>query len=175
MKKVLISLGVLAALFVVVGLFLPSTYAVEERVEIKASPEAIHALVGDLTKWNDWAPWLEADPTVVTTLGASTTGVGASQTWTSDEGDGELTFTASDPAKGIAYDMVFIMGETRAPAACAMTYEVNGENTTVVWTMEGDMGDSMPPVVSGYMTLIMGGAIGEMFQAGLQKLKTVAE
>ena len=175
MKKVLIGLATLVVLIVVIGLFLPSTYAVEERLEIKASPDEIHALVSDLDRWDDWTPWREADPTVVITNGAITAGVGASQTWSSDEGDGELTITESDPAKGIAYEMVFIMGETRAPASCAMTYEVDGENTTVVWTMEGDMGDAMPPVVSGYMTLMMSGAIGDMFQTGLQKLKTVVE
>ncbi|MFT5079683.1 MAG: hypothetical protein ACI9C2_000699 [Gammaproteobacteria bacterium] len=174
MKKVLIGLGIIVALFVMVGALLTTEYVVEQRVTIKASPESIHALVGDLARWDDWAPWVEEDPSVVTTLG-TTTGVGASQTWTSDEGDGELTFTASDPAKGIAYDMVFIMGETRAPATCAMTYEVDGENTTVVWTMEGDMEDSMPPVLSGYMTLMVAGSIGAMFDTGLAKLKSELE
>jgi len=105
----------------------------------------------------------------------TTTGTGASQTWTSESGDGELTLTKSDAKTGIAYDMAFIMGETRAPAACAMTYDAADGTTTVIWTMEGDVGDFMPPVIAGFMTPLMKGEIGSMFDKGLVKLKTIVE
>lgn len=175
MKKILIGLLVIIVLLVVVGFLLPTTYAIEERVTINTDAAKVHALVGDLTKWDDWSPWKEMDPTIVVTLGATTTGVGASQTWTGDTGDGELTFTACDPATGIAYDMAFIMGETRAPSTSVMKYLIAEGSTEVVWTMEGDVRDFMPPVVGGYMNIFMKMSISGMFQQGLDKLKTVAE
>jgi len=179
MKKILIGLIVVILVIVLVtvlvGFLLPTTYVIEERVTIQADTAKVHALVGDLKRWDEWAPWVEEDPSIDTTYGDQTTGVGASQTWTADSGDGELTFTACDPATGIEYDMAFIMGETRAPAKCAMKYEAAGSGTEVVWTMEGDVGDFMPPVVSGYMNIFMKMSISSMFQQGLTKLKTVVE
>ena len=175
MKKILIGVAVVLVLLVVVGLLLPTEYTIEERVTIQADSAKIHEQIGDLTRWQEWAPWVEEDPSIVTTFGEKTTGVGASQTWTSDSGDGELTFTACDPATGIEYDMAFIMDETRAPATCAMKYVAAGEGTEVVWTMNGDEGDFMPPVIAGYMTVFMKGSISSMFQQGLTKLKEIVE
>jgi hypothetical protein len=179
MKKLLIGLAVLVVIglgvLVAVGLALPTRYEIEKRVTIGARPEAVHALVGDLKRWPEWTPWQEDDPSIHTTYGEKTEGAGASQTWTSDGGDGELTITTSDPKTGITYDMVFIDGDTRAPARCAMLYREAGESTEVVWTMQGDVADFMPPVLSGLMTPMMKGMIGEMFDRGLSKLRATVE
>ena len=175
MKKILIGLLVVIVLLVVVGFVLPTEYEIEERVTIQADAARVHELVGELKRWKEWSPWEQEDPSIVTTFGPTTTGVGASQTWTSESGDGELKFTQCDPATGIAYDMAFIMGETRAPSTSAMKYVVAEGSTEVVWTMEGDVRDFMPPVVGGYMNIFMKMSIASMFEQGLTKLKTVAE
>ena len=179
MKKILIGLIVVVVLVVlsavVAGLMLPTEYSIEERVTIQADVAKVHEFVGELTKWKEWAPWEQEDPSIVTTFGATTTGVGASQTWTSDQGNGELTFTACDPKTGIAYDMAFIMGETRSPATSAMKYVVGEGTTEVIWTMEGDVADFMPPVLGGLMNVAMKAQIRSMFQTGLASLKAVAE
>lgn len=176
MKKVLIGLALLVVLVTVVGLVMPTSYAIEKSVVINAKPEAIHTHVGDLKKWPAWAPWLEMDPTIETTYGPTTTGVGASQTWTSaKDGDGELMLTRSDPTTGIAYEMAFIMEGTRAPSLCAMNYTTEGDTTTVTWTMTGDAGEFMPPVIGGLMTPMMTNEIGSMFEKGLDNLKATVE
>ena len=175
MKLILSGLAAILLLLVVVGFVLPTEYEIEESVAIQATPAQVHAHLEDLEKWPAWAPWVEADPTIVTTYGTTTVGVGASQTWTSESGDGELELTQCDPATGIAYDMAFISGDTRAPAAAAMSYSASGDTTTVTWTMSGDMGEFMPPVVAGLMTPIMKSSIGSMFAQGLDKLKLVVE
>ena len=173
--KILIGLGVVVVLVVVAGLVMPTTYAIEKEVTVDATPAQVHALVGDLKKWDEWAPWKEEDPTIETTYGPKTTGIGASQTWTSKEGDGELTITKWDETTGIAYDMAFLMEEKRAPAKCAMVYTTEGGKTKVKWTMEGDIADFMPPVLSGLMTPFMKGSIEGMFDKGLKNLKTKVE
>lgn len=173
--KLLKILGIVLLLLVLVGLFLPTDYDIRREVTIQAPAAKVHAWVGDLTKWPDWTPWQEHDPSTRVTLGARTTGVGASQTWTSDGGDGELTFTACSPAEGIAYDMAFLMDGERVPAQSTMLYREQGGATTVTWTMQGDAADFMPPVVGGYMNLVMKGAINGEFDKGLAKLKQVVE
>ena len=103
--KVALSMVVLVIVVIaVIGFVLPSTYVVEKEIVIQSDPAAIHVYVDDLTKWPQWGPWHEKDPSIITTLGGITRGVGASQSWTGDSGSGELTFTASNPASGIEYE-----------------------------------------------------------------------
>ncbi len=175
MKRILIGLLALIAVVALVGLFLPTSYSIERRITINAPPASVHALVGDLERWPEWTPWITADPTVVTTLGDKKTGVGASQTWTSDDGGGELTFTACDAETGIAYDMVFIMKDNRAPARAKMLYTREGDATVVTWIMEGDVADMAPPVLAGYARLFLPGQVGDMFDQGLLVLKEKVE
>ena len=44
------------ALFVVIGLLLPSRFNVQRSVVIDAEPAKIHVLVGDLERWAEWEP-----------------------------------------------------------------------------------------------------------------------
>ena len=169
-KKLLIGLVVLVVILVAVGFFLPSSYEVKRSVVIDAKPSAVHKYVGNLEKWGEWEPWTEGDPTIETTLGKKTSGVGASQTWTGKEGDGKLTFTASDSDKGIEYDMEFDGGKWKSKGA--MRYEAVEKKTTVTWEMTGTV---ELPVIGGYMALMMDGWTGPYFEKGLAKLKAKVE
>ena len=175
MKKVLIVLLVLLILVVGIGFVMPTDYAVAKSVTISGSPDQVHTWVGDLNKWDEWIPWVENDPSIKTTRDGKTTGVGAHQSWTSDSGDGELTFTASDPQTGIAYDMAFIMGETRMPSSATMKYEKVDGGTKVTWSMDGDMDGAMGPVLDGWFRMFMPMMIGKDFDKGLNKLKAKVE
>lgn len=175
MKKFLTIVLVLLLIMVGVGLASPTDYAVDSSVVINATPAAIHAYVGDLQRWSEWSPWEAADDSIVKTLGDKTTGVGASQSWTSEEGDGELTLTTCDVENGIAYDMVFIHDGTRSPATSAMTYRIVDGGTEVTWSMEGDWEGVVPPVADGWMQILTPVMIGGMFDDGLGKLQEVVE
>ena len=87
-KWLAIIIVVLVVVFILIGFVLPKNYNVERSVVIRA--------------WDRWTPWQEADPTIVTTFGETTAGVGAS---------GELTFTQCSPETGVVYDMVGPMFE----------------------------------------------------------------
>ena len=67
------------------------------------------------------------------------------------------------------------MDGTRAPAVCAMKYEPAMKGTRVIWTMRGDVGDFMPPVIAGYMTIFMRFSLSSMFEQGLEKLRLEIE
>ena len=158
-------------LLLVGGIVLPTKYSLRRAIEVNAKPEAIHVYVGDLTKWEVWAPWKDEDPTIVTTYGALTSGVGASQSWTDREGGGSLTLTRSSPEYGIEYDLFFDQGKYQCKGV--MRYNVLSENTTrVVWGMQGDMN---LPIIGGYLALTMDSMVGTMFERGLSKLKAQVE
>ena len=155
----------------VAGMWLPSEYKVTRGVDIEATPAQIHAWVGDLKRWPEWSPWESDDPTLKITTGARTTGIGASQTWSGESGDGRLVFAASSPATGVEYDLWFDNDAFQARAAILYAFAV-GEVTHVTWTMEGTMGT---PVLGGYYALLMDYMAGNMFDTGLGKLKQVVE
>lgn len=170
-----IAIGLVVAL-VVVGLVIPSRYSIVRANTISASPAAVHAFVGHLDKWPQWMPWEQDDPSIVTSISGTTTGVGASQSWTSKKaGDGEVEFTECDESTGIAYDMVFIRGATRAPSKASIRYAPVGDATEVTWTMEGDLASMMPPVLRGLMKPLMCTMIGKNFARGLEGLKQKVE
>lgn len=158
-------------IFVVGGMVLPTKYSLSRAIEIQAKPEVIHELVGDLKKWDVWAPWKDEDPEIVTTYGAITSGVGASQSWMDSEGGGSLTLTFSSPEQGIEYDLFFDQGKYQCKSA--MRYMALAENMTkVTWSMQGDMNI---PIIGGYLALTMDSMIGTMFDRGLSKLKSQVE
>jgi len=179
MKKFLIVAFVVIAIFLVamlgVGMVLDSAYSIDRSVTIQAGPEKVHAWIGHLDKWSDWNPFEKQDPSVVVTLGGKTTGVGASQTWTSNSGNGELTFTKCDPETGIAYDMNFINGEEKFPSKCVMNYTRKGEATIVHWKMEGDMAGMVPTPLAGWMRMLMESMVETSFDQGLADLQKLAE
>ncbi len=172
LKKIVIGVLVFLAIFVALGYALGSHFRVERRVTIKSDVARVHEYCGELKNWPAWSPWEEADPTIVTTLGEKTTGVGAHQSWTGKDGAGELTFTRCDPEVGIAYDMVFIDGERRSPSVSLMNYKPVVGGVEVAWILEGDLD---LPVIGPYMALFFDSLVGPSFERGLDKLKVVCE
>jgi len=170
-KTAAVVLVILVLTVAVIGLFLPAKYSVERSVVISATPGEIHEYVGDLKKWDDWAPWKEDDPSIVVTLGEKTSGVGASQSWVGESGTGALTITESSPDKGVEYDLLFDGGTYECVGSMKYDRLPDGD-TKVTWVMSGDMGKSL---ASGYFALLMDTMVGNMFEKGLKNLKRVAE
>ena len=169
LKKLIFALLALVVIAAVIGLFLPSAYRVERSVVVNASPEEIHPLVNDLNQWPRWQPWDKADPTIVTTIGSRSVGVGASQSWTGDSGKGALTLTSSDAAKGVDWDLRF---DDAFDAKAGLQYAPNSGQTAVTWYREGDAGWNL---LARYFGLAMDTMVGSMFEDGLRSLKREAE
>jgi len=171
LKTLLSAIIIIIIVVVVVGLFLPTSYTVERSIVIDAPPSRIHEYIGDLKNWDYWSPWKEEDLTLVITHGEKTKGVGASQSWVGDNGDGALTFTKDFPTEGIEYDLVFDGGTYVCRGAMIYDPLEDGE-TKVTWTMLGDMGT---PVIGGYFAMMMDSMVGGMFDKGLSNLKNTVE
>ncbi len=170
-RRIVYSVILIAVALAVVGFLLPSAFSVKRSVVIKADKEQVHELVGDLKQWPVWAPWTEIDPTIKTTYGEKTTGVGAHQSWKGDSGTGELTFTSADPDTGVLFDLSFEEGKYKSTGG--LTYATAKEGgVEVSWTMQGDAGMNL---INRYMGLLMDRMVGKDFERGLEKLKTKAE
>lgn len=171
LRTAAVVLVILVITVAVIGLFLPAKYSVERSAVIHAAPDKVHNYVGNLKKWDEWAPWKEEDPSIVVALGEKTSGVGASQSWVGDSGTGALTITESSPESGIEYDLLFDGGTYECRGSVKYQRLPDGD-TRVTWAMSGDMGKSL---TSGYFALIMDTMVGNMFEKGLKNLKNVVE
>ena len=150
---------------------MPRTYTIERSIVIAAPQERIHELCDNLEQWPRWIPWFKADPDLKITLGDVTRGEGAHQSWDGKGSVGELTFTRSDPAWGVDFDMVFDKGPTEV--VCTMRdAPTDSGGIEVTWVMTGDNGYNL---LARYFGLLMDPLMGSMFDEGLARLKLVAE
>ena len=164
-------LVVLVVAFVVVGLFLPSTFTVTRSAEIAAPPDKVYALVADPRAWQRWSAWNRRDPQMQVDYSGPASGAGARWSWKSkSEGDGTMTFTAAEPARRVAFDLYF--PDFGTTSAGELRFAPSGAGTRVTWTMNGDMGRN--PLYR-WFALAADGMVGKDFAEGLAGLKREAE
>jgi len=110
----LIALGIVAGLFVVLGLVLPSERQMSESVETNRKMTIVYDTVNSLRRFEDWNPLVLRDPKIQLKLSGPESGKGARLDYSSNEGyigDGSWTITDSvknerveiaieDPTKG---------------------------------------------------------------------------
>lgn len=171
LKRLALALGGLLALFLLVGLFLPSAWSTERSIEIEAPPSTLLPLVDTPRRWMDWAPWNKGRyPKMSVTYEGPERGVGAGWSWTGeDSGNGRMTMRTSDPGRGVEFDLQF---EDFNPSKGALLFRSEGDRTTVTWSMSGDNGNNP---VARWFALLMDSMLQKDFEAGLTKLKALAE
>ncbi|MBW8191544.1 SRPBCC family protein [Neiella marina] len=171
MKTILKSFFALWIIVLITGLFLPNNYEIKRSTIVTADLPTLHAYVVDLEQWQEWSPWLDADPTIVVTLGQITHGAGASQTWQGESGDGELLLTKVSEQVGVNYDIWFNQKADKGSGAISYVPLSDGR-IEVIWSMEGEIAT---PIFGAYLALFMDGMVGPSFDLGLYKLKSLAE
>lgn len=170
LKTVLKVVGALIAVFVAVGVFLPSTYKVARSTTIKAPAGLVFELINNLKMSESWSPWGEGDASMKITYSGPAAGVGAKGAWTSkDSGVGNQTITKSEPNSLVEIALDF--GD-QGQGSAAYQLEPEGEALKVTWSMQGDVGFSL---VGRYFALGMDSMLAPYFEKGLAKLKQVSE
>lgn len=170
--KILGGLAALVLVLVVVSFFMPQTYRVERAVVIQAKPEAVFPLLADLKQWPKWGVWHERDPAMTMAYSPVTTGVGAFSDWKSKtEGNGKATVTAVVPGQSVTYTLEMPDEGMLGVGVLAMSPAETGA-VRVTTAMSGDLG--MNPIAR-LMGPFLDKMIGPDFEAGLAKMKRVAE
>ena len=162
--------GFLIVVIIIVGLLLDNTVNVRRQVVIEAAPQAIHPYLSDLKQWPQWTPWKALDPSIKTTIGNISEGVGASQSWVGESGAGALTITQSSLDEGVIFSLNFEGDSTVYTSG--ITYQWDGKATTVTWYMTGNM---EPIIIGNYFAQLMDTFVGQSYQDGLDKLKALVE
>jgi hypothetical protein len=82
----LIALGIVAALFLVVGLVLPSHRHISESIETNRKMTITYDTVNNLRRFKDWNPLVLRDPKIQLNTSGADSGVGARLDYSSEEG-----------------------------------------------------------------------------------------
>jgi len=165
----------LAAVAVLVGALYacaPTRYEVVREITIAAPPAEVHPFVADLRRWPAWSVWnAERDESLRYAYSGPEQGVDARASWTSKQGPGALLVTASDPGKGVWYDMTFGAGDRVLRSKGALQYAAVEGGTRVTWTSAGQL--------SGFFLRVMGygmdAMMGPSLEQGLDGLKRAVE
>lgn len=171
-RNLLIVLALLAVAAIAGGYLLPREVDFQREITIDATPGEVFAYVGDLARWEEWTAWQERDPTVTIEVSDPSTGVGATQRWSSGETrSGTLTVTAWEADRRIAYEMA-LANAPESGGQAEMTLESTETGTLVRWTFA----ETLPPqAFAGWLALLFEAALASDFEASLIRLQNAIE
>ncbi len=171
-KKILLGLVAILALFLIVAAMQPADYRVERSATIAASPAVLFDQVNDHKKFELWNPWQKMDPESKTTYSGAESGVGAVASWVGEKvGEGSATITESKPGELVRQRMDW-KKPMEGVSTVDFTFKAEGDKTVVTWAMYGKNG-FMGKAMSLFMSCEK--MCGPEFEKGLADLgKTVA-
>jgi hypothetical protein len=173
-------IGIVAAVLVVgvvVVLLLaaqkPDMFQVKRSATISAPPDRIYPLIADFRRWREWSPYETKDPDMKRTYGAVASGTGATYGWDGDKniGAGSMEITQADAPGKVALKLDFTR-PFEAHNTVDFTLAPQGEATLVTWDMRGPV-PFFAKII--HVFLNMDKMVGGDFEAGLAKLKSLAE
>jgi uncharacterized protein YndB with AHSA1/START domain len=151
----------------------PDTFRVQRTATIKAPPDKIFPLINEFRNWSEWSPYEKKDPAMKRTMGATTSGKGATYAWDGDKnvGEGHMEIVEVAPPLKVVIKLDFLR-PFEAHNTAEFTLAPKGETTDVTWAIHG------PNLFVGKVMglfINMDRMIGRDFETGLANLKSIAE
>ena len=169
-KKILLALVLLIAVFLVVVWFQPDNFHIERSATMAAPPSAVFEQVNDFRLWEKWSPWAKLDPQAKYSYEGPSTGAGSIIRWAgnSEVGEGDMTILESRPNEliRIKFD---IFEDT---AITEFVFKPDGDKTAVTWSMSGK-NNFIGKAFCLFMN--MDKMIGEKYDEGLANIKGIVE
>src|SRR5882724_382814 len=110
LKKILIGLVAVVAIFVVLVALRPSEYRISRTATASAPPPGVFAQVNDFHNWDAWSPLAKLDPAAKATFEGPAAGQGAVFACSGNDkiGEGRMTLTESRPAELVRIKIDFV-------------------------------------------------------------------
>lgn len=172
-KKIALVLVAAIAVFLVVVVMQPAAYHVERTAEIEAPPEVVFALLNDFKGFKRWSPWDAKDPSMKTTYGEKTAGVGGSYDWSGNDqvGEGTMTIIESTPSSKVVMRLDF-KKPMESTATAGFIIAKSGQGSKTTWYVDGE-NNFVGKAACLFMD--MDEHIGAAYESGLAKLNTIAQ
>ena len=172
-KKILYVTASLVLIYLVLCLIGPKKVQVERSITIKAPAQIVKVQLTDFKFFQEqWSPWTEKDPNMKTSFEGEIGLPGSKFSW---EGNKEVG-AGSMELISINGDSILQKINFTAPQKGGgnvyLVAQPNGDSTHVVWGMKFDVGFISRAVM---LFMNMDKMIGDHYDTGLKKLKTVIE
>lgn len=169
--EILISLAIVAVLFLVVGLVLPSHRHLSEQVETNRKLTIVYDTLDSFRRFKDWNPLVLRDPRMKIQLTGPDSGVGATLNYSSDKpqlGEGSYKITAAEPGQSITYaiDNPQRGGDKKTQFTFRPTGHA-GRNIQITQTYDVDYGWDL---LGRYAGMYVRSHVGDDMKMGLQRL-----
>lgn len=169
--ELLISMAIVAALFLIVGVVLPSQRNLTERVETNRKMTIVFDTLNSLRRFGQWNALTLRDPKAQLKLSGPESGVGARLDYTSSVpsvGNGSWELTKSEQNALIEYALVNdSRGSDKAMAFALKPTGRSGRNVEIVQAYHVKYGWDL---IGRYAGLYVGRSVGEDMKLGLQRL-----
>jgi len=162
--RILGTMAVLLALFLLVGLFLPRRVEVSRSTELNQPPDVVFSYLRDLERWTAWTPWGDVESRIE----GSPVGEGATRTWDDPTfGSGSLTLTEVAAPRRVSYEAL-VEGGVRFQGLLEL--QPSGGGSRLTWTESVSWG--LNPLL-GWNGLTLGDAQGRQLERSLARLGEV--
>ncbi|MBS7456421.1 SRPBCC family protein [Coralloluteibacterium stylophorae] len=163
-----------AVLFVIVGLVLPSERTVSHTVETNRPITVVYDVVNSFKRFKDWSPLTQKDPRITYTASGAEVGEGASLAYNSrnrDVNQGSWKIVSSTPQEQVVYD---VENDARGQDK-TMTFDLrktgrNGRNVEIKQTYHVDYGFDL---FGRYAGMYVDRTVGGDLKRGLENLSTM--
>lgn len=168
----LIALGIVAILFVVIGLCLPGERHISESIETNRKMTIVYDTVNSLRRFKDWNPLVLRDPAMKLTHSGAQSGVGARMEFDSSEvGQGSWELTESEENQRVVYALE--NNQRGSDKTMIFTLEPTGkDNRNVKITQEYTV-DYGFNLLGRYAGLYVTRHVGDDIKLGLTRLQTM--
>lgn len=177
LRKVLLGVAGVLALFVAVVAARPAAYHVERKLEVAAPADLVFGVLNDLHQFAGvlvlfGSPWEKLDPNMQKTFEGPATGVGQSYAWNGKEvGKGRMTIEESVPGQKVGIQLEFVE-PMKSTATFGLTLVGSQTGSSVTLSMDGKH-NFLGKAIGMFMD--MDSALGTDIEKGLALLKTAAE
>lgn len=173
LKKIAIVLVVVLGALAGYASTRPSEFLVAREVTVQAQASKIFPFINNAKQMDRWMPWAEVDKAMKMSYSGPASGVGSQASWTStgQMGVGSSTIIESVPGKKAKFDLRYEK-PFKMNQVAEITIRPSGAQSIVRWSVTGK-NSFFCKLMSIFMN--MDKMVGDSFEKGLAKLKTLAE
>ncbi|MGH8077527.1 MAG: SRPBCC family protein [Lysobacter sp.] len=169
--ELLISLAIVAVLFVSVGVVLPDSRHLRHSVETNRKMTIVYDTLNSLRRFPDWNPLVLKDPTMQLKLSGPAEGVGAKLEYASKERgirEGSWEIVKSEPGKRVDYAITDVEpGKNKRTSFVLKRTGKGGRNIEINQTYNVDYGWNL---IGRYAGMYVSSNVGEDMKMGLRRL-----
>ncbi len=158
----LLAVVIILSIYVAVS---EGNYNIKRSRVIKAPVEVVFENVNDFKNWENWSPWFEMDPTIVTSYPDTTSGVGSSYSWKGKDGSGSMKTISAIPNKEIMQQVDFNSDSkpevywnfTKVDLGTEVTWGMRGKNSfgeKFYWLFKGGIEKNTIPIYDRGLELL---------------------